>query len=114
MTPLSSTKNFKSFGPAEVRLASTKRGKRRIPLEKRNSLSNKNWGKTMDDQGLIIAMGEKGLGVTWPRNKNWTQVNKAKEVANPGKTNPIPENQKIQMQIKRGQNQDVANLPPLG
>ena len=39
----------------------------------------------MDDQGLIITMRERGLGVTWPRNKNYAQVNNAKEVENSGK-----------------------------
>ena len=48
----------------------------------------------MDDHDLIMAMGEKGLGVTLSRNKIWTQVSKAKRVCNSGKRNPNPENQK--------------------
>ena len=67
----------------------------------------------MDDHDLIMAMGEKGLGVTWPRNRNWTQVNKAKEVANPGKRNPNPENQKKTNANKKGQKPGCHKPTPL-
>ena len=69
----------------------------------------------MNDHNLIMAMGKNGLGVTWSKNKFWTQVSKAKSVCNSGKWNQKPENQKkSQMQIERAKNQGVTNLPPLG
>ena len=69
----------------------------------------------MDDHDLIIAMGEKGLGITWSRNKNWTQVSKAKRGCKlRQKQSKTRKSEEIQMQIKTARNQGVTNLPPLG
>src|ERR1041384_3999442 len=65
--------------------------------EKVNSFKEKEFleqQKLRQGHDLIMAMGEKGVGITWSRNKkNWTQVSKAKRGSNSGKSNPNPENQ---------------------
>ena len=69
----------------------------------------------MDDHDLIMAMGEKSLGITWSRNKNWTQVSKAKRGCKlRQKKSKSRQSAKIQIQIKGAKNQGVTNLPPLG
>ena len=67
----------------------------------------------MDDHDLIMAMGEKGLGITLSGNKNWTQVSKAKRVCNSGKRNPNPENQKKFKCKKKGQKPGCHKPTPL-
>ena len=52
---------------------------------KKEFLRNKNCGKDMVDQGLIITMRERGLGFAWPNKKNLAQVIKTEEAENSGK-----------------------------